>query len=75
MNLIWSHTRLILSTSRESYVRVVQLGFGLDHVSLHMINLGRLCDIKLSLKFDIKLSLMLVSLTAFVMQLRLLVSR
>ncbi len=29
----------ILSTSRKSYVRVVQPGFGLDHVSLHMIKL------------------------------------
>ena len=39
VNLICSHTRLILFTSRESYVRVVRLGFGLDHVSLHMISL------------------------------------
>ena len=39
VNLICSHTRLILSTSRGSYVRIVQLKFGLDHVSLHMIKL------------------------------------
>ena len=39
MNLICFHTRLILSTSRESYVRVVQLRVDLGHVSLHMIRL------------------------------------
>ncbi len=37
VNQICSHTRLIVSTARESHVRVGQLRFGLDDVSLHMV--------------------------------------
>ena len=40
VNLICSQTQLIVLTNEESDVRVLQLKFGLDHVSLHMISLG-----------------------------------
>ena len=40
VNLICSQTQLIVLTDEESDVRVLQLKFGLDHVSLHMISLG-----------------------------------
>lgn len=39
VNLICSHTWLIVSTARESEVRLVQLKFGLDDVSSHTISL------------------------------------